>query len=198
MGEWDKLTINGSSRLGPRRFTNSSATLSRPGRTAMRRGAGDVSLALASGLNMKNSVSDVCAARCSRRSDSGRTWVCQNSRAPKLPARKICSADHNASAVFVARSTLSAVSGKPQYAAASGWNRWGAWSNAIGRRATARRAGNSKRNSPMPGCWTSKSVREPFGHPRPGNSCVTNRWVALDLLLLKEGPFEPSVGASKA
>ena len=40
-----------------------------------------------------------------------------------VPARRICSPAHSASAVFEARTTLTDVSGRPQYAAASGWNR---------------------------------------------------------------------------
>jgi hypothetical protein len=100
----DRRTGNGIRRLshaGPFRLTISTSTPASAGRSATRSSAGGGSAALASGRNITNSVSALFAASCKRRRDSWRTCDCQKSSAPHVPARSICSADHNASALVV-------------------------------------------------------------------------------------------------
>ena len=73
------------------------------GASASRKGAGVAWAAAADGRRATNSRSLAWAARCSRRSDSGRTWGSQQSRAPQLPFLRICSAAQSASAGFQGR-----------------------------------------------------------------------------------------------
>ncbi len=99
----------GSARAGPRRLTMSTVRPSADGLKASRNNAGDESCAAAKGLTITKSVSDDCAARCRRRSDDAWAYCAQKMSALQLPARRICSADQSASAVFCAltRSTWS-------------------------------------------------------------------------------------------
>lgn len=154
------------SRCGPRRLTNSILMPPGAGRSASRSGAGEESWAAAIGRSRKNSVSPHWAARCRRRSDSARMCCCHNSTAPQLPLRRICSAAHRLSAALpVLRIHSSCCGGKSRPSACGAY---GGCSKAAGRVRLARVAFN-KRNSPMPGCWSSNSVRTPVGQPPPGN-----------------------------
>lgn len=143
---------------------------SRSGRSASRKTAGDASCAAASGRTIKKSVSDDCAARCSRRSEDVWTYCDQNSNAPQLPARRICSADHKASAVLEARICNSCSGDRPMYSRPSPFGTCGGWTIATGRLPSALSAGRSSRISPTPACWTSRSISAPTGQPPPGSS----------------------------
>ncbi len=160
----------GSARAGPRRFAMSTVKPSRSGRSASRKTAGDASCAAASGRTMKNSVSDDCAARWSRRSEDAWTYWDQKSRAPQLPARKICSADHNASAVFRARTWSNCSGASPMYSRPSPFGTCGGCTMATGRLPNVPSAGRSRRISPTPACCTSRSTSAPTGQPPPGSS----------------------------
>ena len=157
------------SRCGPRRLTKPMLTPPAAGRRLRRKGAGDASCALDKGRNMKNSVSPHCAARCSRRRLSLRAWFCHNNKAPQLPLRKTCSAAHKVSALRVLRIQTSWDGGKPSAASASACGAWGGCSSTMRREAAAASAGRSRRSSPMPVCWSSRSIRVPVGQPPPGS-----------------------------
>lgn len=139
------------------------------GRKLRRRGDGDASCALAKGRNMKNSVSPHWAARCRRRRLSLRAWFCHNNSAPQLPLRNTCSAAHRVSALRVLRTQTSWDGGKPSAASASACGAWGGCNNTMRREATAASAGRSRRNSPMPACCNSRSIKVPVGQPLPGS-----------------------------
>ena len=146
--------------------------ISRPpaaGRSDSLSGAGEESWAEARGRSMKNRVSALCAARCKRRKVSPRAWLCQNRSAPQLPLRRTCSAAHSASVLRLLRIQISCDGCKPIAASASAWGGWGGCKSTMRFLATFSRAGRSRRNSPMPGCWGSKSIRVPVGQPLPGS-----------------------------
>jgi len=143
---------------------------SRSGLSASLKTAGEASCADASGRTMKNNVSEACAARCSRRSDEVWTYCAQNSRAPQLPARRICSAAHNASAVFEARICINCSGERPMYSRPSPFGTCGGCTIATGRLPSSLSAGRSSRISPTPACCTSRSTSAPTGHPPPGSS----------------------------
>gem|GEM_PF-6176896 len=141
---------------------------------ASRKGAGDASRVVASGRTMKNNDSDACAARCRRRNDSGRTWFCQKSSAPHVPALRTCSAAHSASAVLGAFSNIMLSQVRPHQAKAVGCTACGACRKMIGLPTSFSNAGRSKRNSPHPFCCTSRSVKAPSGQPPPGSSAASS------------------------
>ena len=154
------------SRRGPRRLTNSILMPPGAGRSASRSGAGEESWAAAIGRSRKNRVSPHWAARCRRRSDSLRMCCCHSSTAPQLPLRRICSAAHRLSAalpVLRIHSSCCWGNSRPRVCGSNG-----GWSRATGSFWLASDDCNN-RNSPMPGCWSSNSVKAPAGQPPPGN-----------------------------
>ena len=146
------------------------------GRRLRRSGAGDASWLAASGRSMKNRVSPLCAARFRRRSASPRAWACQNSSAPQLPLRRICSAAHSASALRLVRTHTSSDGLMPRAASAKAWGGCGGCNRTMRRRATVCRDGRSRRISPMPACWSNNSFRVPVGHPPPGSWADRAGW----------------------
>lgn len=159
-----------SARMGPLRLTTSMTMPPPAARTPSLSVAGDASAALASGRTITKSVSEDCAARCSRLRDSARTCCIQRITAPQLPVRKACSVDHSASALRVGRRSNSLSSGSPRYAKARPLGTSGGCTSAIGRVLTDFSAGRKSRSSPTPACCTSSSVNAPSGQPPPGNS----------------------------
>jgi len=139
------------------------------GRRLRRSGAGEVSCAAESGRNMKNSVSPCCAAKWSRRRLSARMCGCQNRTAPHAPLFRTCSTLHNASAERGARIQISCDGANPRDARAMACGACGGSTMTMLRLATLTSAGASRRISPIPGCWTSRSISVPTGHPPPGS-----------------------------
>ncbi len=164
------MTDRDSSFVGPRRLMTSMTRPPAAGRRPSRNVAGEASAAHAKGRINKKSTSEDWAARCRRRSASERMCCCHRSSAPQLPVRKICSALHNASAVFGARMRSTLSTGRPRYASACALGVCGGWIRATGRFATCCRAGCRSRNSPTPGCCTSSSTSALSGQPPPGSS----------------------------
>lgn len=157
--------------MAPRRLMKSMAMPCWAGRRPRRSGLGDASCAAASGRTIQNSMSVSCAARCRRRSDSVRAWVCQNSIAPQLPLRKTCSALHKASAVEPALIHSRCSGGKPHSVHAAICGRCGGCTNAMRRFLPMTcNTGRSSRISPMPACCTSNSIMAAAGHPPCGKA----------------------------
>ncbi len=160
-----------SARGGPRRLTKESRIPADAGRRASRSAAGDASCSCASGRIIHSVVSLPCAARCNRRSASGRICACHRISAPQLPLRRICSALHSASALRAALIHNSRSCGRPQTDQAAVCGTCGGCSSAMRPcLAIAASAGRSSCISPMPGCASSSSIRAERGQPPPGNS----------------------------
>jgi hypothetical protein len=148
----------------------STSNPSSAGLSASRNNAGDESCARARGPTITKRVSDACAARCNRRKADVLRCCAQKISPPQLPVRKICSADHNASAVDCAFTCSSCSSGSPIYPRPSPFGICGGCSKAIGRLPATLRAGRRSLISPTPGCCTSRSMSAPTGQPPPGSS----------------------------
>ncbi|CAM3757406.1 hypothetical protein BOFL111202_21780 [Bordetella flabilis] len=164
-------------QTGPRRLTMSTFNPPWVEASASRSGAGEAWPAARAGRRQKNSVCPPCAARCSRRRDSGRTWGSQHSRAAQLPFFKTCSAAHKASAGRAGFTHSSRAGSRPQLRQAAIWGmQGGCTSTMLPWPSSVRRAGCSSRISPMPGRGSRSSFSAPDGQPPPGSSRVSSAW----------------------
>lgn len=94
---------------------------------------------------------------------------CQKRTAPHAPLFRTCSTLHNASAERGLRIQISCDGAKPRDARAMTCSACGGCTMTMLRLATLASAGASRRISPMPGCWTSRSISVPTGQPPPGS-----------------------------
>lgn len=175
-GDGGNAMNNGISCCGPRRFNKLIRRPPAAGLACRRNGAGDASGAQACERSIKNKVLLPCAARCSRRNAALRVCSCQHNSTPQLSARNICSAAHNVSALRAVRIQSSCEGGSPIALRASACGMYGGCSRTMRRCFNCCRAGASRRNSPMPCCCSSSSLRLPSGQPRPGSSADSAAW----------------------